>query len=73
MNVKRGMTGVCTLVSFLWGGYWTNMLISTIVDGDRIRFLNLMVYGLLLWWGFFCIGFGSFYCSRVIKKMKLNE
>ena len=51
MNIKRGMTGVWTLISILWGGYWTNLIIVTVADEDRIRFLNYMVYGLLLWWG----------------------
>ena len=57
MNLKRGMAGVWTLISVLWGGYWTNMLITTVADEGRIRFLNFMVYGLLLWWGLFYIGF----------------
>jgi hypothetical protein len=33
------------------------MLITTVADEDRIRFLNFMVYGLLLWWGLLYIGF----------------
>jgi hypothetical protein len=57
MNLKRGMAGVWTLISVLWGGYWANMLITTVADEDRIRFLNFMVYGLLLWWGLLYIGF----------------
>jgi hypothetical protein len=57
MNLKRGMAGVWTLISVLWGGYWSNMLITTVADEDRIRFLNFMVYGLLLWWGLLYIGF----------------
>ena len=51
------MTGVWTLISISWGGYWTNVLITTVADEDRIRFLNITVYGLLLWWGLFFIGF----------------
>jgi hypothetical protein len=42
------MTGVWTLISILWGGRWTNKLINTVVDKERIRFLNFMVYGFLL-------------------------
>ena len=60
MNVKRGMTGVWTLTSILWGGHWANKLITTIVDEDRIRFLNFMVYGLLLWWGILYMCFWLF-------------
>ena len=28
-----------------------------VVTEDRIRFLNIMVYGLLVWWGLLYIGF----------------
>ena len=57
MNIKRGMTGVWTLISILWGGYWTNVITTSVVPEDRIRFLNIMVYGLLVWWGLLYIGF----------------
>ena len=57
MKIKRGMTGVWTLLSILWGGYWTNMITTSVVPEDRIRFLNIMVYGLLVWWGLLYIGF----------------
>ena len=74
MNIKRGMTGVWTLISIFWGGYWTNVLITTVIDEDRIRFVNYMVYGLLLWWGLFYIGF---WVSSLIKgdkkKDEINE
>ena len=57
INVKRGMTGVWTLFSIFWGGHWTNKLITSVIDEDRIRFLNFMVYGLLLWWAILYMGF----------------
>ena len=70
INVKRGMTGVWTLVSIFWGGHWTNKLITSVIDEDRIRFLNFMVYGLLLWWGLFYIGF---LVSSLIKGDKKKD
>ncbi len=70
MNIKRGMTGVWTLISILWGGYWTNVLITTVVDEDRIRFINFTVYGLLLWWGLFYIGF---WVSSLLKGDKKKD
>jgi hypothetical protein len=74
MNIKRGMTGVWTLISILWGGYWANVLITTVADEDRIRFLNYMVYGFLLLWGFLYIGFciSSLFKGNK-KKNKTNE
>ena len=57
MKIKRGMTGVWTLLSILWGGYWTSVITTSVVTEDRIRFLNIMVYGLLVWWGLLYIGF----------------
>jgi len=74
VNIKRGMTGVWTLISILWGGYWTNVLITTVVDEDRIRFLNITVYGLLLLWGLF---YFVFWVSSLLKggkkKKEINE
>ncbi len=49
MKIKRGMTGVWTLLSILWGGYWTNVITTSVVTEDRIR--------LLVWWGLLYIGF----------------
>jgi len=57
MKIKRGMTGVWTLLSILWGGYWTNVITTSVITEDRIRFLNIMVYVLLVWWGLLYIGF----------------
>ena len=74
MNLKRGMAGVWTLISVLWGGYWTNVLKTTVADEDRIRFLNFIVYGLLLWWGLLYIGFWISSLFNVNnKKDKSNE
>ena len=70
MNVKRGMTGVWTLFSIFWGGHWTNKLITSVIDEDRIRFLNFMVYGLLLWWAILYMGF---WISSLFKDNKKNE
>ena len=64
------MKGVWTLISILWGGYWTKVLITTVVAEDRIRFINFMVYGLLLWWGLFYIGF---WVSSLVKGDKKKD
>jgi hypothetical protein len=74
MNIKRGMTGVWALISTLWGGYWANVLKTTVADEDRIRFLNYMVYGFLLWWGLLYIGFwiSSLFKGNE-KKNKINK
>ena len=37
--------------------FWTNVITTSVVTEDRIRFLNIMVYGLLVWWGLLYIGF----------------
>ena len=74
MKIKRGMTGVWTLLSILWGGYWTNVITTSVVTEDRIRFLNIMVYGLLVWWGLLYIGFWiSSGLKGDKKKDKTNE
>jgi hypothetical protein len=33
------------------------VITTSVVPEDRIRFLNIMVYGLLVWWGLLYIGF----------------
>ena len=64
------MTGVWALISIFWCGYWTNVLITSVIDEDRIRFVNYMVYGLFLWWGLFYIGF---WVSSLIKGDKKKD
>ena len=51
MNIKRGMTGVWTLISILWGGYWTNVITTSVVPENRIKSFSIMIGGLLVWWG----------------------
>ena len=57
MNIKRGMTGVWTLFSILWGGYWTNVITTSVVPENRIKSFSIMIGGLLVWWGLLYIGF----------------
>ena len=57
MNIKRGMTGVWTLISILWGVYWTNVITTSVVPENRIKSFSIMIGGLLVWWGLLYIGF----------------
>ena len=57
MNIKRRMTGVWTLISILWGGYWTNVITTSVVPENRIKSFSIMIGGLLVWWGLLYIGF----------------
>ena len=51
------MTGVWTLLSILWGGYWTNVITTSVVPENRIKSFSIMIGGLLVWWGLLYIGF----------------
>ena len=51
------MTGVWTLISILWGGYWTNVITTSVVPENRIKSFSIMIGGLLVWWGLLYTGF----------------
>ena len=75
MNIKRGMTGVWTLISILWGGYWTNVITTSVVPENRIKSFSIMIGGLLVWWGLLYIGFwiSSGFSGDDKKKDETNE
>ena len=69
------MTGVWTLISILWGGYWTNVITTSVVPENRIKSFSIMIGGLLVWWGLLYIGFwiSSGFSGDDKKKDETNE